>query len=294
LFANHLSMTQDTIKNLILKFIESLKSKDRSPATTLAYKSDLNQLVDFLIKREKVLPDQVRPDDLDSFRDTLLNDKYTPKSVSRKLNAVKTFFRWMVSENVVSSDSSASVAHPKIENSLPKFLSQLEYRALRDVVRGDIRIAAIVELILQAGLRISEVANLKTAHAKDGQLKVESYATQPERTIPLNKPASDIVNLYMQIRPKADSPYVFISKNGKPLAVRNIRASIARYMQRAELPDYSVNDLRTTFMVENLKAGVDIVLLSQASGHKRLSTTERYLELAQITEPGKKQALIEL
>jgi site-specific recombinase XerD len=98
----------------------------------------------------------------------------------------------------------------------------------------------------------------------------------------------------LAVRPKVESPYVFISKNGKALAVRNIRASIARYVQRAELPNYSVNDLRTTFIVENLKAGVDIVLLSQVSGHKRLSTTERYLELAQITDPGKKQTLIEL
>ena len=137
-------MSQDTLKNLLPKFIESLKTKGRSPATVLAYRSDLAQLVDFLIKREKVVPDVVRPDDLDSFRDTLLADKYTPKSVSRKLNAVKTFFRWMITENVLASDPSQSVAHPKIENSLPKFLSQLEYRALRDVVRGDVRIAAIV------------------------------------------------------------------------------------------------------------------------------------------------------
>lgn len=287
-------MTQDPIKNLLPKFIESLKTKGRSPATILAYRSDLEQLVEFLIKREKVLPEQARPDDLDSFRDTLLADKYTPKSVSRKLNAVKTFFRWMVSENVITQDPSSSVAHPKIDNSLPKFLSQLEYRALRDVVRNDIRIAAIIELILQTGLRISEVANLKTEHVKDGAIKIESYATQPERNAPLNKPANDVLTQYMAIRPKSDSPFVFISKNGKALAVRNIRASIARYMQRAELPTYSVNDLRTTFIVENLKAGVDLVLLSQVSGHKRLSTTERYLELAQITEPGKKQALIEL
>src|SRR3989344_5214692 len=195
---------------------------------------------------------------------------------------------------MITSDPSSSVAHPKIENALPKFLSQLEYRALRDVVRSDIRIAAIIELILQAGLRISEVANLKTEHLKDGQLIIESYATQPERTVPLNKPAKDILNQYTLIRPKVDSIYVFISKTGKPLAVRNIRASIARYIQRAELPNYSVNDLRTTFMVENLKNGVDLVLLSQVSGHKRLSTTERYLELAQITDPGKKQTLIEL
>jgi site-specific recombinase XerD len=287
-------MTQDTIKNLLPKFIESLKTKERSPATVLAYRSDLSQMVDFLIKKERVLPDQITSSDLDSFRDTLLADKYTPKSVSRKLNAVKTFFRWMITENMITSDPSSSVAHPKIENSLPKFLSQLEYRALRDVVRSDIRIAAIVELILQTGLRISEVASLKVDNHKEGTLTIESYATQPQRTIPLNKPGKDILDAYMKIRPKVESPYVFISKNGKPLAVRNIRASIARYMQRAELPTYSVNDLRTTFMVENLKNGVDIVLLSQVSGHKRLSTTERYLELAAITEPGKKQILIEL
>jgi integrase/recombinase XerD len=291
---NHNIMTQETIKNLFPKFIESLKAKGRSPATILAYRSDLEQLVDFLTRRQRILPEQVRPDDLDSFRDTLLADKYTPKSVSRKLNAVKTFFRWMISENIITSDVSASVAHPKIENTLPKFLSQLEYRALRDVVRNDVRIAAIIELILQTGLRISEVAGLKTANVSKDSLKIEAYATQPERNVPLNKPAADILAAYMDIRPKADSPYVFISKNGKPLAVRNIRASIARYIQKAELPNYSVNDLRTTFIVENLKAGVDIVLLSQVSGHKRLSTTERYLELAEITEPGKKQTLVEL
>lgn len=287
-------MAQDTIKNLLPKFIDSLTEKKRSPATILAYRSDLTQLVDFLIKREKVLPEQVRPDDLDAFRDTLLNDKYTPKSVSRKLNAVKTFFRYLITENVITSDVSASVAHPKIDSALPKFLSPLEYRALRDVVRSDVRIAAIIELILQTGLRISEVASLKTENIGKDTLKIEAYATQPERNVPLNKPSQDVLNAYLVVRPKVESPYVFISKNGKALAVRNIRASIARYVQRAELPNYSVNDLRTTFIVENLKAGVDIVLLSQVSGHKRLSTTERYLELAQITDPGKKQTLIEL
>lgn len=287
-------MTQDPVKNLLPKFIESLKEKGRSPATILAYRSDLDQLVDFLIKRSKVLPEQIRPDDLDSFRDTLLADKYTPKSVSRKLNAVKTFFRWMLTQNFITSDPSSTVAHPKIQNSLPKFLNQLEYRALRDVIRSDVRVSAIVELILQTGLRISEVAAIKTADLKDTELKVEAYATQAERTIPLNKPAKDALDLYLKSRPKIDSPYIFISKNGKALAVRNIRASIARYMQRAELPTYSVNDLRTTFMVENIKSGVDLVLLSQVSGHKRLSTTERYLELAQVTETGKKQTLTEL
>jgi len=288
-------MTQEILKNLLPKFLDYLKTKSRSPSTILAYRADLEQLKNFLQSKNKVLVEQIVQSDLEAFRDTLLTEKYTPKSVSRKLNAVKTFFRWMISEHYITTDVSQSVAHPKIEVSLPKFLSPLEYRALRDVVRNDQRTAAIVELILQTGMRISEVAGLKTENVKSNQIKIESYATQPERTIPLNSPAKEALNSYAKIRPnKILSPYVFVSKNGKALAVRNIRASIDRYMQKAEIGKFSVNDLRTTFIVENLKNGVDIVLLSQVSGHKRLSTTERYLELAEIKEPGKKPILQEL
>ena len=287
-------MTQDTFKNLLPKFTKALEEKGRSPSTILAYRADLEQLIVFLQGKNKVLTGDARPADIEAFRDSLLAQKYTPKSVSRKLNAVKTFFRWLVSEKFVATDSSVDVAHPKIEPSVPKFLSPIEYRALRDVVRGDDRIAAIVEIILQVGLRISEVAGLQLANVSKGKAKIEAYATQPERTIPFNKPAKVALDRYLKLRPKTDSPYVFVSKNGNPLAVRNIRAAIDRYMQRAEVPGYSVNDLRTTFVVENLKAGVDLILLSQVVGHKRLSTTERYLELAKVKEPGKKQVLEEL
>jgi len=287
-------MAQETLKNLVPKFIESLKTKARSPATILAYRADLEQLTNFLLKKNIPLIEQVRSNHLETFRDTLLAEKYTPKSVSRKLNAVKTFFKWAVSEKFSATDPSVAVSHPKLENTPPKFLSQIEYRALRDVVRDDTRIAAMIELILQTGMRISEVANLKTADVKDNVVKVEAYATQAQRSIPLNKPAKDALNSYLALRPKVESAYLFISKTGKPLAVRNIRAAIDRYMQRAEIPNYSVNDLRTTFMVENIKDGVDLTLLSQVAGHKRLSTTERYLELAQVKEFGKRQTLIEL
>lgn len=287
-------MAQDTFKNLLPKFTKDLEEKGRSPSTILAYRADLEQLIVSLREKDKALTGDAKSVDIEDFRDSLLDQKYTPKSVSRKLNAVKTFFRWLMSEKQITEDVSANVAHPKIEPSVPKFLSPLEYRALRDVVRDDIRIAAIIELILQTGMRISEVANLKTANVGKEKIKIEAYATQPERTIPFNKPAKEALNKYLEIRPKTDSPYVFVSKNGNPLAVRNIRAAVDRYMQKAEIPTYSVNDLRTTFIVENLKAGADLILLSQAVGHKRLSTTERYLELAEIKESGKKQSLEEL
>jgi site-specific recombinase XerD len=287
-------MNQETLKSLLPKFIQNLLSKKRSPSTVLAYRADLEQLIDFLQGKNKVTSDQVIQSDIEAFRDTLLTQKYTPKSVSRKLNAVKTFYRWLISEKIISTSPAEIVAHPKIDTNAPKFLSLLEYRALRDVVRDDARIAAIVELILQTGIRISEVANLKVEDVKTDQISVEAYATQGERVVPLNKPAKDAMDKYLSIRPQTDSKFAFVSKNGKPLAVRNIRAAIDRFMRKAEMPQYSVNDLRTTFIIENLKDKVDLVTLSKVVGHKRLSTTERYLELAGVKESGKKQILAEL
>lgn len=287
-------MNQDSLKDLLPKFIGNLESKDRSKSTILAYRADIEQFIDYLTAANIARAADVKREHIEGFRDSLTNKKYTAKSVSRKLNAIKTFFRWLAQENHIPTNTSESVSHPKVQYVLPKFLSALEYRALRDVVRDDERIAAIVELILQTGLRISEVANLKMTDIVDHELTIAAYSTQPERKIPLNDPAKESFDRYMQSRPQTDSPYIFVSKNGKPLAIRNIRAAIDRYMQKAGIEKFSVNDLRTTFIVENLKAGVDLILISQVSGHRRLSTTERYLELAGDVEPGKKQTLVEL
>lgn len=287
-------MSEESIQKILPKFVSSLESKGRSPSTMLAYRADLEQLIDYLQKQNVVTVDQIKSPHIESFRDTLLVQKYTPKSVSRKLNAVKTYFRWMMSEKIIAFDPSKDVSHPKIDISIPEFLSPMEYRALRDVVRDDIRVAAIVELILQTGLRISEVASLKLTNIDKTRINIDAYATQTERNIPLNKPAKEALDRYMETRPKSESAYIFVSKNGKPLAVRNIRAAIDRYMQKAGIDKYSVNDLRTTFLIENLKGGVDLILLSHVMGHRRLSTTERYLELASIKESGKKQTLEEL
>lgn len=288
-------MEQTMIKALLPDFIKSLENKKRSPSTIIAYRADLDQFADFCEKKQKPYIQSIGKEVIEAFRDTLTAGKYTPKSVSRKLNAIKTFFKFAVEQGKISVNPAQDVAHPKLEPNKPKFLSKLEYRALRDTVRDDLRTAAIVELILQTGLRISEVANLKLEDIKDKEIRVEAYASQPERSIPLNNRARETLNNYIEKeRPKIDSTFIFISKNGKPLAVRNIRSTINRYIQKAEMPNYTVNDLRTTFIVENLKAGVNLVLLSQVAGHKRLSTTETYLELAGVKETGNKQELEEL
>ena len=282
----------EPMKNWVPKFVTSLQEKHRSPATVLAYRADLEQLTTYLTDKQKTIAKDVLQEDIEAFRDHLMSQKYTTKSVSRKLNAIKTFFRWLKDQKAVLSDPSREVSHPKIEATLPKFLTETQYRYLRDIVRGDIRIAAMVELILQSGMRISEVANLKLANVSRDEIKIEAYATQPSRTIALNSAARFLIEDYLRVRPSTPaSEYLFVSENGKQLAVRNIRAAIDRYLLKAEMPNYSVNDLRNTFIVENLKRGVDLSTISHAVGHRRISTTERYMQLADIKEAGKKQKL---
>ncbi|HUS59896.1 MAG TPA: tyrosine-type recombinase/integrase, partial [Nevskiaceae bacterium] len=84
---------------------------------------------------------------------------------------------------------------------------------------------------------------------------------------------------YLNIRSKTRNKNVFVTKTGRPLLVRNIRAAIDRYFKIAGVEKVTVNDLRHTFISHQLVAGASVVLVQRLVGHKRLSTTEKYLNL---------------
>ncbi len=268
------------INTAIDKFIEHLKALDRSSNTIVAYRGDLEQFEEYLTGEEDVTSvDEIDTSHVKGFKEHLSNKDYTAKTVSRKLNSVKSFFRFLVEENIVNRDVSRQVKHPKIENDLPRVLEPMEYRALRDICRHDKRTLAIVELMLQAGLRISEVANLRMGDIDGDVIKVRAYESHDGREIPLNSAAKDAIEDYLEERGEAKKDYIFITKTGRQLLVRNIRSIINRYLEKAGLEDVKVNDLRNTFIVQQLSAGVPLDVVADVVGHKRISTTERYLKL---------------
>lgn len=288
--------TQDTnLQSLQTGFIADLQTKSKSSATILAYNKDIEQLVSFLAQNGKTNVTDVTSADIEAFRTSLSDKSYTAKSISRKLNAIKALFRWVVAKKILKNDPAAPVAHPKYDNPPPRILTRMEYRALRDAARTDKRIAAIIELMLQTGVRIGEVANLKLSDVNNDSIFIHAYASQPERTIPLNSPAKDAFNDYLKERGEVKSDHVFVTKNSRPLLVRNIRSSIDRYFREAGIENAKVNDLRSTFIAHQLKSGVDVVTVSKIAGHKRLSTTERYLEFVERKNgPGRSTKLEEL
>jgi len=173
-------------------------------------------------------------------------------------------------------------------------LSPLEYRALRDSASSDPRMYAIVEVLLQTGIRIGELANLRETDVKDSVLKIRQYEGHPEREVPLNKRAKEALKRYISVRPKSVDGHFFVTKTGKPFLVRNIRDAIERYFKKAGIENAKINDLRHTFVAHHLKHGVSIVFLSKVLGHKRLSSTERYLQYLKDIKKGESTSLIEL
>lgn len=269
-----------TLSDAHQQFIIHLQGKSRASATILAYGKDIAQLVDFLKKLGKTEPTIVETADLQAFMDSLAKDSYTPKSVSRKTNSTKTFFKFLKSSSLITGDPADGLGHPKFENKPPRILTKLEYRALRDAARTDVRMIAVIEFLLQTGIRIGELAKLRVEDIDfvNSTLHVPPFEDTNERMIPLNKPASDTASKYLEIRPKSPSHSLFITKTGRPLLIRNIRTAIDRYFKIAGIKGAKVNDLRHTWVAHQLQSGVPMILVSKLAGHKRMTTTEKYLQ----------------
>lgn len=270
------------IKDAHLQFNNYLKENKRSASTIVAYRKDIEQLADFLKSMSKNHIHEVTKEDLESFLAKMSKNGYTPKSISRKLNSTRTFYRFLKVNEYITDDPSLLVAHPRYQLAAPRIFTPTEYRALRDAARNDIRMYAVIELLLQTGIRIGELANLKTSDIQKEGLHIAPMEKHAERIVPLNKRAKEALNNYLKIRPNppagGQSEHLFITKSGKPFLIRNIRTAVERYFRLAEIKNAKVNDLRHTFVAHHLKRGASLVLVSKVLGHKRISTTERYLE----------------
>ena len=266
------------IRDAHKEFKKYLTDNRRSNSTIVAYGKDIEQLVSFLEELSKNHIHDVTKEDLEAFLAKMTKSGYTPKSISRKLNSTRTFYRFLKINEYVTDDPSLLVAHPRYQLAAPRILTPTEYRALRDAATHDPRMFAVIELLLQTGIRIGELAALKLTDIQKEDLRIAPYEKHLERTVPLNKRAEEALNKYINVRPKTDSDHLFITKSGKAFLIRNIRTAVERYFRLAEIKNAKVNDLRHTFVAHHLKHGASLVLISKVLGHKRLSTTERYLE----------------
>lgn len=266
------------------KFVKYLKDQKRSSATVIAYSNDIQQLRSYLESHRITQATTVQSQHLKEFVEFLFQKDFTPKTVSRKINSIKTFFKFLSNTGLNPSDPAQPLVHPKYTTASPRILTTSEYRALREACRFDIRICAIVELLLQTGMRISELANIHLEDIKKNELYIRPIENNPGRTIPLPRAATSAIQNYLAIRPKVGNDHLFVTKTGRPLLIRNIRTAIDRYFRQAGIKNAKVNDLRHTYIAHQLEAGTDPKVINEIVGHKRLTSTEKYLEFVKVPQ----------
>ncbi len=280
-------------------FANELRNKGRSDATVIAYAKDIEQLLNFFSSKGVTKINDTSIVDLEAYKKHLQDNNYTPKSISRKINSTRTFYRYLLENSLINDNPAEKLAHPKFETKPPRVLSEMEYRALRDVSRVDVRLYSIVELLLQTGIRIGELATLSVddvRKSKEGVdfLYIKALGSHFARKVPVNKSAKKAIDEYINIRPETEDDTLYVTKNGRPLLVRNIRTTIDKAFEKAGIKNAKVNDLRNTFIAHHLANGVSLVTVSKLVGHKRLSTTEKYLGLIDNNKPEAEKSLKDL
>lgn len=289
-------MQGNNVDKLIESFVSSLKYEGKAQSTIIAYRKDLEQIAaaiecGFLEADKTVLQAAIA--------NLQAEQKFTAKTISRKLNSLKTFYNYLLVQNLISANSAADLQHPKIFSPPPRYLQQVEIMALREATKDNLRLMTMVETLLQTGVRISELAALKLQNLvldqKNPQLVVEAYSTIPTRTVPINDKLYTQLQTFLAGRKLDKDAPVFPTRDGKHIIIRNIRSAVDRAMQKAGIEDACVNDLRNTFIVAQMNAGLPLDYIAQVAGHRSRATTQKYIAVVKDGyKPSGKFELIEV
>ena len=221
-----------TSTSLVQEYLDYLKKSGKSKFTVIAYSGDLKQYEKFLQKQGKTIIN-VTEDDIRSFAQTLEQSNLSVSSKARKVHAVKSLYRYLLQKGLVSRNPTRDISAPKVELGAPRVLKKVEYMALREASRKDAKLRAMVEVLLQTGIRVGELVrlrlkDLKYTKNKIPYLYIQPFASHDDRTVPLPKAAYEALKAYLDGPRKQigsqdpDSP-MFVSKSGAPLYIRNIR-----------------------------------------------------------------------
>lgn len=206
----------------------------------------------------------------------------------RSVAAIRSFFLFLVQEGVIRSSPADDLLPPERETRPPRVLSEDEYTRLRNAAADNIRDSALIELALQTGLRLSEIARLKTTDIvlpppftdiAIGHVRVVGRGTHG-RTVTLNARACAALRAYFAEREPSDSPALFLTKFDHGIGPRGIENIMTKYCECAGITNASVHSLRHTMAVQMLKRGATPAIVGTALGHASPETTSIYVDLA--------------
>jgi integrase/recombinase XerC len=268
------------------KFLDYLKyQKHYSDNTIINYEIDIDEFMLFLNK-ENIKYKNIDYSNIRFYLMDLYNKKYSRNTISRKLSSLRSYYKYLLKENIIKDNSFTLVSSPKKEHRLPKFLYYEELEKLFDIPKTNTplgqRDLLILEMLYATGMRVSELVSckIKDIDINNKTIRVIGKGNK-ERIVSYGAYCEDILELYLQDgRSKLiteNTNILLLNHLGKPLTDRGVRLILDKLIKNACLNTHiTPHTLRHTFATHMLNEGADLLTVQELLGHAHLSTTQVY------------------
>jgi len=257
-----------------------------------AYERDVEKLKQFMeMTHPKVSPLQVGSKQLQEFVGYINELGMSAFSQARILSGIKSFYKYLMFEELIDKDPTALIEGPKLGRKLPDTLEYHEIEKLLEAIdlsspEGG-RNRAMLEVLYSSGLRVSELVELKrdNVYFTEGFLRVIGKGNK-ERLVPIGRDALKYIKIYVEeIRPHVpvkagQDSFVFLNKRGKKLTRVMIFIIIKNLAQKIGLKkSISPHTFRHSFATHLIEGGADLRAVQEMLGHESITTTEIYTHL---------------
>lgn len=274
-------------------FLNFLSLEKGSPRNTLiAYRNDLTQLARFLNEQDSFEVkswDEVDKDMIIAYILHIKEREYAASTVARKVAATKSFFHFLVAEELIRDDPTATLDSPRVKKQLPKAVSVEEIELLlaepaKDSTPKALRDKAMLELLYATGMRATELVELDLydINLPSNSVRVIGKGDK-ERIIPIHSRAVQAIETYLrkgrlQFLKDTEEKALFLNPRGERLTRQGLWLIIKDYVERAGLdPDITPHTLRHSFATHMLESKeATLVDVQQFLGHANISTTQIY------------------
>lgn len=276
------------------KFIQYLKTEKRvSPHTVEAYERDLSQFFAFLeayeISREK----DIEPVIIRNWQIELIENGVSPRSVSRKLSALKSWYKYLLKQDIVKVNPFLKITNPKISQKLPVYVKEKEMEKLSFLDEEglsefeQVRNRLIIELLYSTGMRRAELIGLKERDIDfyNKTIKVLGKRNK-ERLIPFGAELERCIKEYQEAKEKKQqelgegqnllNEYLLITERGQMIYPSLVYRVVTTFLQNTTLEKKSPHVMRHTFATHLLNNGADINAIKELLGHSSLAATQVY------------------
>ena len=275
----------------LLKFIDEIENeKHYSDLTIKGYLADLTVFIEYLNENNIKKFNDIEYNNIRMFIKYLYDLNYKNTTISRHISALKSFFKYLKLNNIISNNPCTLISNPKKEKRLPKYLNYNDTEQLLNAFDNSnyigLRNSLILEILYSTGIRVSEITNIKfkDINMSDKTIKIKGKGNK-ERYAYFGTKCSKLIkeyckNSYPKLN-KYNLEYLILSKTGKKINERQIRDIVDEAATLSHIDmKISPHVLRHTFATHMLNEGADLKSVQELLGHENLSTTQVYTHLS--------------